>query len=195
MHRSLALMHCASQLKIQEVLHKVGMKFPIRCGEPEVRVDLPDTIQYNQLWHQDWRTGQSSLNSVTIWFPLHDVSKKNGAIEIYPESHLWGFVDTIMHENPRRFEIIDKRVKNFSGVVANLQFGECLVFSQMLVHRSGQNTSNLARICCQIRYADATEENYIKNSYKIPLDHKNQFVWDNAPDEKIMKKVYDFKDK
>src|SRR5437773_5778096 len=124
----------AAKSGVLEVLKQLGLQTPIISTRPEVRTDMPRDDQYIQPWHQDWRSGQGSLNSVTIWAPLNDVNVQNGAIEIIPRSHLLGYLETKELFNPRRFSIIDPQVNEMSYLPVELEFGEVVAFSQMLVH-------------------------------------------------------------
>jgi phytanoyl-CoA hydroxylase len=40
--------------------------------------------------HQDWRTGQGSLDSAVIWFPMVDAGADIGALQVIPGSHKTG---------------------------------------------------------------------------------------------------------
>ena len=46
-----------------------------------------------------------------------------------------------------------------------LKLGECLVFSQLLIHRSQKNISKIARISLQIRFNDLSSEEWKKRNY------------------------------
>ena len=42
--------------------------------------------------HQDWRTGQGSLDSIVMWFPMVDCGADLGALQIVPASHTIGLL-------------------------------------------------------------------------------------------------------
>ena len=188
MCHSLPLAALAGQEKVRALLRRIGLKDPMFLSYPEVRTDMPDDEQYMQPWHQDWRSGQGSLNAVTIWVPLRDVSTTDGAIEVIPGSHRWGLLEVEEIPNPRRFSIIDSRVSEPETVTMDLHFGECAVFSQMLVHRSGRNSSGRPRLSLQLHYSDRGERHFIDNGYKQALN--SELVWDEPPDAAAMKEIY-----
>src|SRR4051812_8616294 len=76
----------AAKPQVQQLLLSLGLEMPMISTRPEVRTDMPGDDQYRQPWHQDWRYGQGSVNSVTIWCPLHDTTVENGTIDVMPGS-------------------------------------------------------------------------------------------------------------
>ena len=178
----------ASKRSIVDVMRKVGLEMPIIAPFPEPRTDMPGDVTYRQPWHQDWRSGQGSWNSITFWTPLHDVSAQHGAIEAIPGSHLWGLVPIIEYANPVRFETVDDRIGKDPSYVAELKAGECLMFSQMLVHRSGFNSSGMPRLTCQLRYSDAAERHFIDNGYRAAS--MPEYIWEKSPDVDAMHHIY-----
>lgn len=188
MHNLFSVLAISASEKVRRVLQAGGLQAPIACIHPEMRVDIPQDVQYMQPWHQDWRSGQGSLNSVTVWLPLHDVTRRDGAIELLPGSHLWGLTEIEELSNPRRFVCKDARLDTASGPVAEIEQGECVLFSQMLVHRSGSNTSSLPRVTAQLRYADLEDHDFRQNMYRVPSE--SEIVWPKAPTTGDMKRVY-----
>src|SRR5712691_670389 len=164
---------------LAEVLRRVGLEAPMISTRPEVRIDLPEDARYMQPWHQDWRYGQGSVNSVTIWVPLHRVDRSNGTIDVAPGSHLLGYLETEELHDPRRFSIVDPRVEEFRAVAAELELGEAVVFSQLLAHRSGHNTSELPRLTTQIRFTDYAEPRFVENGFPAPSG--SELEWDRPP--------------
>ena len=156
---------CATKQDVLKALINLKLRFPIIATRPEVRTDMPNDVEYQQPWHQDWSYGQTSLNAVTLWIPLQDVSKKNGTIDVLPGSHLLGLAPVIEKQNPRRLEVVDQKFIKRKFKTVELKMGECVVFSQFLLHRSGSNTSDLPRITFQGRYADHSDLFYIANGF------------------------------
>ncbi|WP_417432235.1 phytanoyl-CoA dioxygenase family protein [Kiloniella sp.] len=188
MQNSILLSRAASKKKLTNVLSTVGLAKSMISPLPEVRIDMPDDDNYRQPWHQDWRTGQGSLNSLTIWLPLHNVDAKCGAISAIPSSHLWGLCETEVQYNPRRFISVDARIEKEMSFVAELQRGECLLFSQMLVHGSGFNRSGEPRMTCQLRYSDLSEAAFLENGLQIA--QSDELIWSNPPTGEKMRMVY-----
>ena len=169
----LAVLRCAAKPEIAELLRAFGLRRPIVSTRPEVRTDMPADEQFMQPWHQDWIYAQTSLNAVTFWTPLHDVTTANGAIEIIPGSHLLGAARFEELSNPRRFLITDERIDEAARVPVELQQGECVLFSHFLVHRSGRNSSAAPRLTFQARYADSLEPSFVKRGFRDSISAPN----------------------
>ena len=184
----LSVYSLAANPYVAKLLKKIGLKTPMISTRPEVRTDMPGDEQYMQLWHQDWRYGQGSLNAVTIWVPLHKVGVENGAIEVIPKTHLLGYLETEELSNPRRFLIVDARLKNLLSCPVELEFGESVVFSQMLVHRSGYNRTNLPRLTVQLRFVDYSEDSFVENGFPAPTS--SDLLWKHPPSAEDMKRVF-----
>jgi len=165
--------------QIEAALLGAGLQAPMIGTRPEVRTDMPADQQYMQPWHQDWRSGQGSINSVTIWVPLQDVSAHNGAIELLPGSHFLGCCEVEELPNPRRFLVVDPRIESWEREVAELEVGEAVLFSQLLVHRSGHNSSGRPRITMQLRYSDYAEPGFAARGYPKPSG--SELVWNTPP--------------
>jgi phytanoyl-CoA hydroxylase len=159
------VLQCATKREVKNVLVDLGIRSPIIATRPEVRTDMPNDVNYQQPWHQDWIYGQTSLNAVTLWIPLQDVSKENGTIDIIPKSHLLGLAPVQEKANPRRLEINDPVFTSGEYKTVELKLGECVIFSQFLIHRSGNNVSELPRLTFQGRFADYSDELYVANGF------------------------------
>jgi hypothetical protein len=60
-----------------------------------------------------------------------------------------------------------------------LRLGESIVFSQLLVHRSGFNRSGRARVTIQTRFSDAAEPEFVRHGFPTPVG--SELVWDAPP--------------
>jgi phytanoyl-CoA hydroxylase len=170
--------------RLADTLRRLGLERPMISTRPEVRTDMPGDERYMQPWHQDWRYGQGSLNAVTTWVPLHRVTAENGTIELVPGSHLLGYLEAVELENPRRFAIDEAAFDGLPREVAELEFGEAVVFSQMLVHRSGHNSSGTPRLTIQARFADFAEPAFLANG--LPTPAGSELVWERTPTREEM---------
>lgn len=127
-----------SQKLYNELVNILGKDLAF-CCDPSITINLPEknSSKDNYLfkdWHQEIWSG-ASHTSIQLWTPLYHKSSKDGQMEIIPSSHLWGHIP---HENrsPTRF------AKNVSSLKTNLNYGDVLIFSTMLLHRSVE-TSHL----------------------------------------------------
>lgn len=59
----------------------------------------------------------------------------------------------------------------------DVSLGQCLIFSQMLIHQSGKNTTNYPVFNCQIRFADFSDREWRERKFESAerrvRDHKD----------------------
>ena len=106
--------------------------------------------QHNPLpLHQDWTvTDEEKYGSYTIWIPLDDTTKSNGAIRVIDGSHC-------IENNFRSPSLpvsFDKHRANFDKYLKTLSIpkGNAFVFNQKLMHASWPNTCNENRLALTI---------------------------------------------
>jgi hypothetical protein len=152
---------------ILENLKKIGLKEPIVSQEPLVMLNNKNTSRKISDWktpiHQDWRSRQGSLNSVAIWIALVDITHDIGPIEIIPGSHKRGLIPA--EKDEWFMQIKDEELKKDEFVSVPIKAGDAIIFSQFLIHKSGNNTSENFRYSIQYRYDDLLESNYLKRNY------------------------------
>jgi ectoine hydroxylase-related dioxygenase (phytanoyl-CoA dioxygenase family) len=178
----------AANPNVNEVLRKIDLRKPLISTRPEIRTDMPKDQKYRQPWHQDWRYAQGSYNAATFWIPLQKVTIENGTIDIIPKSHLLGLLGTEELQNPRRFSITDPRIEKMPYFPVELEIAECVAFSQMLVHRSGENVTKSPRLSAQLRYTDYSESSFITQGY--PVASSSELIWKDLPSENDMERIY-----
>ncbi|MBK8352112.1 MAG: phytanoyl-CoA dioxygenase family protein [Saprospirales bacterium] len=128
--------------------------------------------------HQDWTvTDEEKFGSFTIWIPLDDTTKNNGALRVIDGSH--------QIENNFRAPSLpvafDKHRANFEKYLKTLAIpnGNAFVFNQKLMHASWSNSSNENRLALTIGlvpkdadlfmlYYDAAKKQI--NKYEMPDD-------------------------
>lgn len=156
-----------SDKKVEDLLKIIGLRKPMYSSRGEIRLDMPNDDKYRQPDHQDWIYTCRSFNAVTTWTPMHNVSIDDGTISVIPKSHKFGLLDYDVLMNPRRFVIKDSLMKRFEKdrTFVEINKGDMVVFSQMLIHGSGINQTNLARMTFQFRFTDSEEISFIKRGY------------------------------
>ncbi|MBK7638818.1 MAG: phytanoyl-CoA dioxygenase family protein [Bacteroidetes bacterium] len=99
--------------------------------------------------HQDWTvTDEEKYGSFTIWIPLQDTFKENGAIRIIPGSHS---VDDNFRAPSLPVAFEEERAKFESHLITlPLKAGEAFVFNQKLMHASWPNKSMENRLALTI---------------------------------------------
>ena len=157
-----------------------GLGFCAYTSKIAVRVDMP-MGEGSSLApaHQDYPTHQGSSNSVTIWIPLQDVTSTDGPIQILPGSHKSGISqDKRINEwsNKPGTLVKHKGLKGHWESSSHLdeQFqevpmvsGQVLVFSTLLLHRSGVNMGDQIRYSLNIRLNDLTDPIYARRYYYL----------------------------
>lgn len=155
------LFKLAGNKEIIKLAKKADIKNPIFGTKPYVRVDMPNDPKYMFNAHQDYPYNKNSKNSIVIFIPLQKCFKKNGCLSIVKGSHKAKKVFS-MDKN-----LIIKNTKKFKFIDVPLKFGEAVVFSQFLVHRSGFNLSDTVRFSVQLRLTDLAQKEYAKRRYFI----------------------------
>lgn len=192
MYDLLSIYGLAAKPQVAETLERIGLARPMISTRPEVRTDMPEDYQYMQPWHQDWRYGQGSFNSVTIWIPLGRAGVENGTIDVIPGSHVLGYLETKELTSPRRFLILDPRVEQMPRFPVELDMGEAVLFSQMLVHRSGVNRSGSPRLTTQMRFVDYSESAFVAKGLPSPVvsEVAPALLWERPPSGEDMRRIF-----
>lgn len=150
--------------RIEEILHKIGLKEICINTKPIVSFSSASTARDENYWkipaHQDWPSTQGSINGVTCWIPLVNVSNELGPLEVSPRTHLLGFLNCIDNGVP-----VLEKPNDYDFLPITMNIGDALFFSNFTIHRSGNNTSNSIRLSMHFRYDDFCEETFIKRKY------------------------------
>jgi len=134
-----------------------GLKNPVLCNTPNIKINFPSQESHNLDVHQDIHSHMGSLNSITIWIPLQATKSIMGPIAFLPGSH-----NNIL---PAKNGLLKDRFKDQKFTTLDLNLGECLVFSQLLVHKSKENKSKKARVSLQIRFNDLDAKEWLNRKY------------------------------
>lgn len=100
--------------------------------------------------HENWSfIDEHKATSVSIWCPLVDSHRGNGALEVVPGSHKrFGEVRGPMI--PWELEGIKKDIINNDLVTCAIPAGDCIVLDDSIVHYSYPNSTNQLRIAIQL---------------------------------------------
>lgn len=129
-----------------------------------VRLRIDDTANERLLpLHQEvW--GQISFTCVTVWVPLQDVRKENGALLYVPGSHKKGLVPHCFYPKMGNAHgVHPDYLKEVRTAQVEMKKGDALIFHPELFHGSAPNSST------QIRWTFITRYNSVK---KIPYLQK-----------------------
>lgn len=201
------LMNCGKQIqhlislhrfslheRITSLLKELGLEFPVISTRPVVFFNHPRLAQKKVFYkvdaHQDWRSMQGSLDSVVIWFPLVDVGKDLGALEIVPGSHLKGLMTQKIDHGFGMVNVDDAMQKKMIQVSVNQ--GDALLFSSFLVHQSGENVTKKPRWSCHFRYNNLNEKTFIDRQYPHPYLYKpmDELITPGFPASELLENIF-----
>jgi phytanoyl-CoA hydroxylase len=155
--------------QIESLLKQVGVENPIIGARPAMQFNSrflsKDGSKHWKLdAHQDWRTGQGSLDSTVIWFPMVDAGADIGALQVIPGSHKTGLKES----NTSGYQGgITAGIKDEDFIQTEFSVGDILIFSAFLVHQSGNNITNNIRWSVQLRYNNLDEPTFIERGYPM----------------------------
>lgn len=182
LHYLPSLSRLSGNVALQRAMIELGMDQPVLMGCCNMRYDVPHDARHLFDWHQDTLYLLGSLNAVTVWIPFGPVDVHHGSIEVIPGSHAHGLYPfktisskPILENTPflQRDLAIDHSVVETPTAV-EADFGDIVVFNQMLLHRSTPNRSSRPRWTAQIRLSDLGCQWFVDN--KCPTgDKRNIF--------------------
>lgn len=151
-----------------DIARQIGLETPIPSTVPVLRVDRPMDIIYSTPTHQDIWFSMVSKNATVFWMPINPMSPDMGYLQGIPGSHKLGpipFREWDYNEN--LVSIQDFPDSQFEELP--LGNDELLVFHQCLIHRSGKNVGQRARVSLQLRYNDFETLEALKSVYQVQL--------------------------
>lgn len=180
-----AFINCGKHIQHLISLHRLSLSKPIidvaqGLGLTTISICTRPTLFFNNKHlaindiyhtmppHQDWKSMQGSLDAIVIWFPLVNVRKKLGALEVVPRSHNLGLMTSRVVEG---FGLVD-RFEDKDFVSIELDVGDALFFNSFLVHRSGNNTTESIRWSCHLRLNNMDDPDFIMRKFPHPYIYK-----------------------
>ena len=178
---------------ILSLLKELGFEFPTIAVRPAMQFNSRHLSKGGSHWklgaHQDWRTGQGSLDSVVLWFPLVDCNEDLGSLQIIPGSHTDGLMkaDTTGYLGSIQEEIPEEKY-----VQTEFEEGDLLIFSAFLIHRSGNNITQNIRWSIQLRYNNIAEATFQERGFPMPYIYKPEenLVTPNFPLKEQLEQVF-----
>lgn len=162
--------------RIIKVIHELGLEFPVISTRPLLYFNSSRLAKKEVYWrlsmHQDWRSMQGSLDAVVVWVPLVTISKALGALEIIPGSHRWGLIRSEMEDGYGHIE--DSVIDTSAAISVEVDPGDALFFSALLVHQSGTNVTDSIRWSCHFRYNNLRESTFVARGFPHPYIYKPQ---------------------
>jgi phytanoyl-CoA hydroxylase len=174
--QQLILLHkMGTDSKITSVLQNLGLQFPAISVRPSMLFNSRYLAKKEEYWklgaHQDWRSSQGSLDSITVWFSLINSNAAIGALQVIPGTHKLGLLDS---EPVSYYGKIIGDFKDEDYLQLEFEIGDILFFSSFLVHRSGTNITESIRWSVQLRYNNIAEPTFIERGFPNPFIYKPQ---------------------
>lgn len=130
-------------------------------------------------WHQDvgkgW--GIDTTPTTTVWTALDDATVESGCMQIVPGSHKLGILNEGHYASE---EDQAKHCKPHQVVDLEVRAGEAVLINNLMLHRSGVNTTDSPRRALSIAYMDAATKNvktgdtfpiiFGRNALKVPVE-------------------------
>ena len=126
-----------------------------------IRIDMPRENQYLFPLHQDYTYDPSSKDGLVFWMPLQKTNIENGGLTVYEKSHQGGIrnIKVIASDNSsvngsKMFKMENVDLAAYKKVNIEVNEGEILVFSNLLLHHSNENLSSKVRLTIQNRFGN-----------------------------------------
>lgn len=179
--------------KITNLLKDLGYEMPVIAVRPAMQFNSRYLSKDGSHWklgaHQDWRTGQGSLDSIVLWFPLIDCGEALGALQVIPGSHTWGLMtaDTSGYTGS-----IQENLKDEDFIQTEFEVGDLLIFSAFLIHQSGDNVTQNIRWSIQLRYNNMNEGTFIERGFPMPYIYRPEadLVTPNFPVKEQIEQIF-----
>ena len=141
----------ATSLPTSPVLHVMGDSLRIPGGYHGVAT------------HQDWPVVQGSLDAVTMWFSLFDVTPHTYPLQLIPGSHRLGVWPSQITEHTS--EVDPSTYVDADFITATVARGDLLVFTGFTVHRTAVKDCAGLRIAASMRYENTAEATFVERGY------------------------------
>ncbi|MFF7638071.1 phytanoyl-CoA dioxygenase family protein [Kitasatospora sp. NPDC008050] len=120
-------------------------------------VKWPDR-EFEIPWHQDGTGDRLELDperSVSAWLAITDATVSNGCLHVVPSTQCLGYLPVEKEGDEGAARGLADQARGFSAATMTtvpLRAGSAVLMDSRLVHRSGTNTSDGARIGLNVRY-------------------------------------------
>lgn len=110
-------------------------------------------------WHQEIWSG-ASIASVNVWTPIFQKNNKFGQMEFIENSHKWGHIP---HRSRSPLDLLRK----YKTKKINLSYGDVVIFSTLLVHRSANAIYPRLATSFQVKNFKLQDNTFQNKNWKI----------------------------
>jgi len=168
------LWNLASSKKINDLLKALKLDLPTLSVRPSMFFNSKFLDNVGHYWklgsHQDWKSSQGSIDSVTLWYPYLNCNKNLGALEVVPGSHKRGLLP--FEDQGYYGKLKDGIVEDKDFVSVEMNKSDLLLFNSFLIHRSGENITKQIRWSSQLRYNNFSESTFLRRGVPNPYIYK-----------------------
>jgi ectoine hydroxylase-related dioxygenase (phytanoyl-CoA dioxygenase family) len=141
-------------------------KIPLYLKQIACRIDMPKDTTFSLDWHQEAHYSIKGSDFIQLWAPaLNDINKINGSIKVLESSNNAGVVETddyVPEIGHAQYKPKQKIIDQFNEKQVELKFGQVLLFSNTLIHKSGDNSSNLPRLTLLAHYHNPLNQKFLE---------------------------------
>ena len=153
-------------------------------GNPssQIRTKTPHTALMTVPWHQDsayFLEGVEDTFFPTAWIPFVDTTAENGALQVVRGSHKLERVlphhleSHVGHPKSWYLFIKDEDLQDAQIVTCEMRKGSVLWLSNMMIHRSTENYSDIVRWSADLRYQRPGQPTGFAPGSKLPPMRKS----------------------
>jgi ectoine hydroxylase-related dioxygenase (phytanoyl-CoA dioxygenase family) len=171
---AVALHRLGTDPALRAALRDLGLELPVISTRP-VMFLMADALKvpggyHKTPPHQDWRSIQGSLDSVVVWVPFTEVGPGHYPLEVAPGSHRRGLLPSA--EDAFGHRLADGIVDPAEFRPLSVERGDAVVFSTLLVHRTGEAGGPEARFAASFRFNNALEPSFVARNYPNPYVYR-----------------------
>jgi len=137
------------------------------------RTIFPKRESFTTPPHQDFIPIQGTADTITAWFPLHDLPAELGGLEVAAGSHQKGVYEFEPALGAGGLAITDSLAETWTG--GPFAQGDVLLFHSLTAHRGVPNTGDALRLSVDARYQRASDP--IAPGSLLP--HSQPNTWEN----------------
>jgi 2-oxoglutarate-dependent dioxygenase len=131
-------------------------------------------------FHQDNQYTRWDGPGINLWIALERMTPENGCLQIVPRSHLHGTLESMPSVDGDSHRMVTFEPEDFLQV--RMEPGDCVAFSRLTVHGSGQNVTPEPRIAYALQF-HRNDARWLKDGEWLLLTEHPR--WSVGPVERI----------
>ncbi len=122
-------------------------------------------------FHQDNQYTRHDGPACNLWCALTPMRPENGCLQIVPRSHLNGTLTSVQSPDGDGHRAVENEPPKFVNI--EMEPGDCVAFTRLTVHGSGQNVTPEPRVAYAVQFHrnDSRWLDRESNEYKLLTEH------------------------